>query len=265
MKRILDIGCNDGSELFYQALKNRENRYVGCDIIEMPVINVNSSQGAYRYLCGVLLRRAHTDQYHPSLTTLKAAKILRLGQIKKKEWGNIIYEVQNDPQEKLRRYVEILLRPPQDSQKHYTTYEQGARKVVKAMSKIPEGRSMLGNSVQHLLRRIPALWKGILSQFSEIRQATLEDILCSPSPTETNDILKPYTERITLIEADGRVLPFQDNCFDYVMANHVPIMKNFNGFLKEVHRVTKKGGKIKINWVPEKLRKKYPEGIKDTK
>ena len=87
-----------------------------------------------------------------------------------------------------------------------------------------------------------ALWTKNMEHLNENIEVTLTDI-CEDMINDAKINLSGYEDRFKFQIADPNNIPFEDESFDIIIANHVLFyMKNLDEVLSEVKRVLKKGG-----------------------
>ncbi|CEH35997.1 MerR family transcriptional regulator [Romboutsia lituseburensis] len=89
-----------------------------------------------------------------------------------------------------------------------------------------------------------ALWAKNIENLNEKTNVTLTDV-CEDMISDAKTSLKGYHDRFNFQIADPNDIPFKDESFDIVIANHILFyMKDLDVVLKEIHRVLKPGGRF---------------------
>lgn len=89
-----------------------------------------------------------------------------------------------------------------------------------------------------------ALWAKNIESLNEKTNVTLTDV-CEEMISDAKASLKGYHDRFNFQIADPNDIPFKDESFDIVIANHILFyMKDLDVVLNEIHRVLKPGGRF---------------------
>lgn len=87
-----------------------------------------------------------------------------------------------------------------------------------------------------------ALWSKNIDSLHEDLEVTLTEV-CEDMINDAKKNLKKHKEKFSFQIADPNSIPFEDESFDIVIANHILFyMKDLDNVLAEIKRVLKKGG-----------------------
>lgn len=230
MKKVLDIGCSEGQFMLKDSMKHPNRAYVGCDI-EPQFIMTNSPDGVYNLLKAFSLIRAHH-----------------------------LYPFRKEDQ-RLKDLIMNSRGPTRYTFPDKKQYQEVLDDTIGTISEFEKGRKILSTKVGEVFNPNFSFNPLIAAPSPGLYRMTIKEFLESNPPASFRDYVQQYTDRIHFLLADGRSMPFQDRIFDYSLADGVPVHEDFNTFVSEAARVTKKGGRVLISWMSEEFRQEYPEGF----